>query len=883
MLRLPHIHNSSNRGPRPRLRSRRMLMIFITSCLALFFLVPAAMVASASTATIQDFDDPTKGTVCVPLQIDNLPPATVMPGGPMGFGNFLRLVSALPDPSAPSSNTFTCPATAPASDMIVADFDFRMTPGNAVQAGNGRGDGFSFALLNTAFYNTSTIAPQGPLFAAEEPNFAGSFGLGFDIYKNTGRPSYPDDIGNENIRAGFSNSLSIHFDGQLLEQFDATPVIDLAGGQWIHVQVLLRPGKAVPTVTVTLTPQNCVPVVLVKDYPVAGLAPYEARVHFGARSGGETANYDIDNLRVQFLKLSQSVLSLSSSSYQVSESKASLTVSVTRTGNTQTAISVGYATANGDASAGTDYTAKSGTLTFAAGQTKRQFTIPIRHNAGLETDEIFKVMLKNPSGAVIGGPAQAGVKILDFESSKANGRWSVPQCWPIVPVHMHLLPTGKVMFWDRLGHAGLWNPVKRQFSTPPLTDNNLFCSGHGFLADGRLFVIGGHDHPDGGPSGDNMGLPDANVYNPFTNSWTALPDMNDGRWYPTATALANGEMLAISGTIFPGQVNFLPQVWQPGTGTWRDLDAAAAQAENTAAHGLDLYPWMFVAPDGRVFKAGPDQPTWFLDTANSGNWTFVDSRDYGHRFYGSAVMYEPGKILVVGGGDVDGPDDDASATAEVIDLNDPAPTWRIVDSMEFARRQLNATLLPNGKVLVTGGVAGDGFNNEAYPVLNAEIWDPVTETWTTLPPMQVTRGYHSTALLLPDGRVLVAGGGQGAGATSFHNVAEFYAPDYLFKGPRPTISAIPAAITFGQSFSISTPNASTINGVSLIRLSSVTHSFDQSQRFTWLNFTKKIGSLRVTAPANGNNAPPGYYMLFIINSKGVPSLAAIIRLKSAAP
>ena len=167
--------------------------------------------------------------------------------------------------------------------------------------------------------------------------------------------------------------------------------------------------------------------------------------------------------------------------------------------------------------------------------------------------------------------------------------------------------------------------------------------------------------------------------------------------------------------------------------------------------------------------------------------------------------------------------------------------------------------------------------------MSAEIWDPVSEMWTTLPAMQVTRGYHSTALLLPDGRVLVAGGGHASGATSFHNNAEFYSPNYLFKGSRPHISSIPATITFGQKFSILTAQASGINRVSLIRLPSVTHSFDQSQRFMWLNFTKKTGSLQVTAPANGNEAPPGYYMLFILNSKGVPSVASMIHLVSSTP
>jgi len=241
-------------------------------------------------------------------------------------------------------------------------------------------------------------------------------------------------------------------------------------------------------------------------------------------------------------------------------------------------------------------------------------------------------------------------------------------------------------------------------------------------------------------------------------------------------------------------------------------------------------------------------------------------------------MYEPGKILIVGGGDVDGSGPDATSSAEVIDLNTATPAWQMVMPMQFARRHLDATLLPDGTVLVTGGVGPPGSNNEANPVLRAELWNPVSKTWTTLPAMQVTRGYHSTALLLPDGRVLVAGGGQGAGAVGNHNNAEIFSPAYLFKGARPEINAVPATITYGQSFTVSTPDAANITKVSLIRLSSVTHAFDQNQRFTWLDFSPTGNALNVTAPANGNITPPGHYMLFILNSNGVPSIAKIIKI-----
>jgi len=882
MLRLPHMQFVPNLGFVSPLWSRRMMALFIAFALALAVVAPPSGVASASTATIQDFDVSGTGTVCESGQFENPPPPTVLPGGPTGFGNFLRLVSAVPIPTPPSFNTYTCPVTAPASDTIVADFDFRITPGATLEGGAGRADGFSFALLS----NEATGAQ------AEEPNFAGSFGIGFDIYNNTDI----GDAGNENILPTFSSSISLHFDGQLLGQVDLTDLakvtqqIDLAGGRWIHAHVVLRPGAAEPDVIVILTPQNCDPVIVKANLPIPGLSPYPARVYFGARSGGETAHHDIDNIRVQFLPLTQTVLSLSSTAYNVGETSASVPVTVMRSGNAQTKAQVDYTTVNGTAKAGTDYTAVSGTLVFNPGQTKRQFSVPILHNSALEANEIFQVILKNPKGAVVGGPFKAGAKIFDQESARSAGRWNPPTCLPLVAVHTHLLPTKKVLFWDRLGNISTWNPANQQIMTPFRMDQNLFCSGHTFLADGMLLISGGHDHADGGPSGDGMGLKQTVAYDPFADAWDGKVDMNEGRWYPTNTALANGEMLVISGTYNatpppdPNIVlNLVPQVWQPESETWRDLDDAASQPENVQAHGVKLYPWMFVAPDGTVFKAGPDQDTWFLDTSGGGSWTHGPDRNYGLLSYGSAVMYAPGKILVVGGGDDNTPSPDATNVAEVIDLNEQTPEWRSVAPMTYARRQHNATLLPDGKVLVTGGTSGEGFTNEAEPVLPAELWDPASETWKTLPAMQITRGYHSTALLLPDGRVLVAGGGQGAGAMSFHNEAEIYSPNYLFKGARPKITTAPTVISFGQKFTISTPDPSIIGGVSLVRLPSVTHSFDQSQRFIWLNFTQKTGGLLVTAPASGNEAPPGYYMLFIINGKGVPSVAAMVRVVASAP
>ena len=418
------------------------------------------------------------------------------------------------------------------------------------------------------------------------------------------------------------------------------------------------------------------------------------------------------------------------------------------------------------------------------------------------------------------------------------GQWSLVTPLPYFPVHTHMLPTGKVMIWQGLDESGAgraggdaWDPANQSVSILSKPDYDIFCSGHSFLADGTLFVAGGH-------ISDFVGLSRASIYNPFTNAWSNLPNMNAGRWYPTTTVLANGDVLVVSGYIDPTiGVNTLPQVFQVATGTWRSLTNAQLAQQP--------YAMMLLAPNGRVFDAGPTATTRYLDTSGTGAWSVVANRVGGIRDYGSAVMYAPGKVLVMGG------DSPPKNTAEVIDLNAASPSWRAVGSMQFGRRHVNATLLPDGKVLVTGGTAAPGFNDPSGHVDAAELWDPATENWTTLASSSgIPRVYHSTALLLPDGRVFSTGGND-------HPEIEIYSPPYLFKGTRPTITSAPPSVAYGQSFFVGTPNAATISKITMLRLSSVTHAFNQSQYINELGFSQTTGGLDVTAPPNGNIAPPG--------------------------
>jgi hypothetical protein len=204
--------------------------------------------------------------------------------------------------------------------------------------------------------------------------------------------------------------------------------------------------------------------------------------------------------------------------------------------------------------------------------------------------------------------------------------------------------------------------------------------------------------------------------------------------------------------------------------------------------------------------------------------------------------------------------------------------------MRFARRHLNATILPDGQVLVTGGTSGGGFNNLSGAVRAAEIWHPQTGRWTQLAANSVERVYHSVSLLLPNGTVLHGASGDagapGGGVFPARRSHEIFRPPYLFKGVRPTITSLSkTAVGYGETFTVNTPFAAQITGVRWIRLGSVTHAFDANQRANTLTFSRGAGLVRVTAPASARRAPPGHYLLFLLNRNGVPSLGRVVRVR----
>jgi Domain of unknown function (DUF1929) len=438
-----------------------------------------------------------------------------------------------------------------------------------------------------------------------------------------------------------------------------------------------------------------------------------------------------------------------------------------------------------------------------------------------------------------------------------GGQWTGPFDWPIVAIHTMLLPDGRVLAINRNQNPQIWDPATGAFKSVP-APANLFCAGHALLPDGRVFVAGGHID-------DNQGLPNLTLFSSATDAWTSLPPMARGRWYPTTTVMGNGDVVILAGKDEAETEVPVPEVWS--NGSLRQLTGAS--------FALPYYPRAFVAPDGRLYVAGPARPTRFLSLSGAGAWTGGPQRLGPSREYGSAVMYDDGKILYAGGNRPS--ERPATNTAEVIDLNQASPSWSWTGSMAHGRRHLNLTVLPNGEVLATSGVGGTTFNDVTAGVHAAEMWNPETGQWRTMASSAVTRGYHSSSLLLPDGRVLHAGSGEGAGAPD-QKSAELFSPPYLLRGPRPEVTSAPAEVAYGAQFRVLTPQAGSIIRVSLIRLGAVTHAFDENQRFQWLTFTADATGLTVTAPSSSNRAPPGHYMVFILNGADIPSVGKILRI-----
>jgi Domain of unknown function (DUF1929) len=510
------------------------------------------------------------------------------------------------------------------------------------------------------------------------------------------------------------------------------------------------------------------------------------------------------------------------------------------------------------------------------------------------------------------------LEVQAIDAANSIGRWSNVIDWPVTVAHASIMPDGtlvtfpwrKTSPWGEpitgLGYAAggmtgqaktmvdVWNPSNDTHVSDWQTQTDMFGAGHDLLPDGRLFVSGGSAK---GP--DWFGIKDNHVLG--NGTWSSVSSMSVPRWYPSVTTLGSGEVLVSGGvtSLAAGGAYIttdLIEAWNPKTDQWRSLTAA------TIPTGVPLYPRMQVAPDGTVLMTGPNTTVSRLDTNGNGSWTNLSKRDNYNRIYGSSVIYDEGKVLEVGGSNPQDPDSTlraATNSAKVIDL----ATGQVRDtgSMQFGRRNLNTTVLPDQTVLVTGGnMVGNGNADDFTGSTNqrfqkeSELWNPNANAgigaFRQLATESIGRPYHSVALLLPDARVFSAGGYDSAPfpnsdpnyRPSYKN-AQIFSPPYLF-GPdgqpaaRPEILEAPSSLGYNQAFSVRVKNPADIGKACLIRLGSVTHAFNFGQRYVKLDLQIGTGSLELRSPNNANLAPPGFYFLFVMDKNGVPSVAQTVRL-----
>ena len=494
------------------------------------------------------------------------------------------------------------------------------------------------------------------------------------------------------------------------------------------------------------------------------------------------------------------------------------------------------------------------------------------------------------------------------------GRWGAPFSIPVMAVHAALLPTGKVLWFaypknpsprhggdggtsPNTSQAWLWDPATggtKQVNPPLWRDPadgvmkpaNLWCAGQSFLADGRLLVTGGNlAYSNGGL--DWKGLNKVYTFNPFNETWTEQPDMRHGRWYPSQVLMPDGRTMIMSGrdetgvkpNINPDIELFTPSTDLDGRGTVSLLGQRGGAGQPPLSGD---YPHMFSMPSGRTLVAGPFKNDSFFVNApgpsNTYSWTDAPNLPIDHT-WGTAVLMPGGpggstRVMEVGGYSDGAP----SKVTETFDEANSGLGWRAAPSLNIARAHHNTLLLPDGSMVSVGGGVGtrDGDQWQADPEQRqVELWDPVTASWRLGAEQAESRAYHSTALLLPDGRVLSAGDDVNGGID--RDTAEIYEPPYLHKGPRPVISSAPAKAEFGSSFDVDTPDTNVTKAV-MIAPSATTHNTDMSQRYIELGVAQRSGGVRLTAPASAELATPGYYMLFLLNAQGVPSVAKFISL-----
>jgi hypothetical protein len=479
-------------------------------------------------------------------------------------------------------------------------------------------------------------------------------------------------------------------------------------------------------------------------------------------------------------------------------------------------------------------------------------------------------------------------------AAKAKGVFGTPVPWNLIPLHVALLPDGRLMSYgtSATGVQGgfvydVWNPVDgTALSAHTLlnvnTTTDLFCSAQSVLVDSGNVLLTGGDRTIGGVR--NFSSADANIFYPkravpggpevSRSIERASSSMVYPRWYPTIVPLPNGEKLVVSGREDKGPVAAItPEVYNESTG-WRTLSGATSDLAFGAKGGNWYYSRAYQLPNdpNKVIVLGNEGSLFHLQPAGNGSITKLAQTIRIGAYQFPTAKYAPGKLLSVR----------ANKKVVVVDINGATPQIAVTDDISRVRIWSNATVLADGKVFVNGGsIVGNQLVDVAYA---GETWDPATGHWSPAATAVKARLYHATALLLPDATVLTAAGGAPGPVKNLN--AEIYYPPYLYNDDgtaavRPTIVSAPELVKISapvKQFQVTVAGGNTINRVTLLHSGSVTHSNNMEQSFQQLTFSQSGQVLTINSPGNPNYTVTGFYLLFVFNNAGVPSVAKIIKI-----
>ncbi len=446
-------------------------------------------------------------------------------------------------------------------------------------------------------------------------------------------------------------------------------------------------------------------------------------------------------------------------------------------------------------------------------------------------------------GATVLGLAACGVGTWETNATPS----------PVRAIHAAVLQNGKVLLVAGSGNnrdtfnagtfkTSLWDPTTNTFTSVD-TPWDAFCAGHAQLARRSTARRGWYGRLRAGVDEQHvLRFAQGVRVQPGDQPVRARREHDDGRWYPTLLTLGDGSVLTLAGQGADGRLTSTAQRFTGDAWTTDEQPPVRDDLTPGARQGWPLYPGLHLLADGRVFFSathtfGGTMPPGIWDLAANTMHGVQGTPDLAHTDHAMSVLLPPAqdqKVMLIGGGRDDG--SLATSSTAIIDFTQPNPRYTAAAPLDTKKMYVSAVILPDRTVFETGGAQKQREYGNSY-VYSAQIYDPLSNMWTKAKDSTISRGYHSSAILLPDGRVATFGNNPSDG--SFDVRIEIYSPEYMTKGVRPQITDVTNTMYYGATYpmSVTTATDHPIKNVSLIRPMAVTHSVDANQRLVDVPFT----------------------------------------------